>query len=186
MRFNVLARKTHHWLAFAVALPVLVIIGTGLLLQVKKQWTWVQPAEQAGTPALALVGLEEILASARTVEGIGLSGWTDVHRVDVRPGDAVAKVTLKNGWEVQVDLGNGRVLQSAYRRSDLIEAIHDGSWFGGDLTKFGLFLPAGMALLVLWLTGLWMVWLPFSVKRKRRHSGRYHPAGAVRQVELGR
>lgn len=170
MRVNVLARKTHHWLAAAVALPVLVIIGSGLLLQLKKQWRWVQPAEQAGTAAPALIGLEEILASARAVEGVGIAGWADVHRVDVRPADAVAKVTTRNGWEVQVDLGTGRVLQTAYRRSDLIESIHDGSWFGGDLTKLGLFLPAGAVLLVLWVTGLWMVWVPIKVKRKRRQA----------------
>lgn len=171
MRLNVLARKTHHWLAAAIALPVLVILGTGLLLQVKKQWRWVQPAEQAGTTGAVLIGLEEILASARATEGVGIAGWGDVHRVDVRPADAVAKVTTRAGWEVQVDLGTGQVLQTAYRRSDLIESIHDGSWFGGDLTKFGLFLPAGAALLVLWVTGLWMIWVPIRVKRKRRQVG---------------
>jgi hypothetical protein len=80
----------------------------------------------------------------------------------------MAKVWLQNGWEVQVDLGTGAVLQSAYRRSDLIESIHDGSIFAGNLTKLGVFLPSGIALLLLWLTGLWMLWLPFSVKRKRR------------------
>ena len=34
------------------------------------------------------------------------------------------------------------------RRSDLIESIHDGSYFGGDWTKLGLFLPAGIVLLL--------------------------------------
>ena len=59
------------------------------------------------------------------------------------------------------------MLQTAYRRSDLIESIHDGSFFAGDWTKLGLFLPSGIALLLLWLTGLWMFWLPISVKRRR-------------------
>jgi hypothetical protein len=34
--------------------------------------------------------------------------------------------------------------------------------------KLGLFLPAGIVLLVMWLTGLWMFYLPFSVKRRRK------------------
>ena len=72
-----------------------------------------------------------------------------------------------NGYEVQVDLGTGHVLQTAYRRSDLIESIHDGSFFGGDWTKLGLFLPAGLTLLLLWLGGLWMFWVPFGAKWKR-------------------
>lgn len=181
MRFNLLTRKTHHWLAAIVAAPVLVIIATGLLLQVKKQWRWVQPAELAGTTAPTLIGLEEVLVSVRAIDGLRVSTWSDVRRVDVRPADALAKVSLHNGWEVQVDLGSGRVLQSAYRRSDLLEAIHDGSYFGGDVVKLGLFLPAGLALLVLWLTGLWMVWLPISVKRRRLRL-----AEEARQELLGR
>lgn len=74
---------------------------------------------------------------------------------------------LENGWEVQIDLGTGRVLQTAYRRSDLIESIHDGSFFAGDWTKLGVFLPAGIGLLLLWGGGIWMWWVPFSEKRRR-------------------
>lgn len=48
---------------------------------------------------------------------------------------------------------------SKYRRSDLIESIRDGSFFGGDWVKLGLFLPAGLVLLLLWFSGLWMWWV---------------------------
>ncbi len=99
---------------------------------------------------------------------MNVTSWDDVNRIDVRPGRGVVKAWLHNGYEVQVDLGTGRVLQTAYRRSDLIESIHDGSFFGGDWTKLGLFLPTGMTLLLLWLGGLWMFWVPFWAKRKRR------------------
>ena len=75
-------------------------------------------------------------------------------------------MTLHSGWEVQVDLGSGRVLQTAYRRSDLIESIHDGSFFGGDWAKLGLFLPSGVVLLLLWCGGMWMWWVPFIAKRR--------------------
>jgi uncharacterized iron-regulated membrane protein len=90
-----------------------------------------------------------------------------VNRLDVRPGRGMVKAWLKNGYEVQVDLGTGRVMQTAYRRSDLIESIHDGSFFAGDWTKLGLFLPAGLTMLLLWLSGLWMWWVPFITKRRR-------------------
>lgn len=85
---------------------------------------------------------------------------------------------LENGWEVQIDLGTGRVLQTAYRRSDLIESIHDGSFFAGDWTKLGVFLPAGIGLLLLWGGGIWMWWVPFSEKR-RRASVRARQARAI-------
>ena len=73
-----------------------------------------------------------------------------------------------NGYEVQVDLGTGAVLQTAYRRSDIIESIHDGSFFAGDWTKLGLFLPSGIVVLLLWLSGMWMWWVPFAAKRAKK------------------
>ena len=167
MKLNVLNRTIHYWASFVVALPLLVMIGSGLLLQTKKHWTWVQPAEHRGTGSAPAIDLEGVLGAVKQAREHGVQSWDDVNRIDLRPGRRVAKVWLNNGWEVQVDLGTGRVLQSAYRRSDLIEAIHDGSLFGGDWIKLGLFLPAGMVLLLLWLSGVWMWWVTFAGKRRR-------------------
>ncbi len=168
VHYNVLNRKVHYWLSIAVALPVLVIISSGLLLQAKKQWDFVQPPERRGTGTEPAISLQQVLESIKTRGELGVTGWGDVNRLDVRPDRGLVKAWLRNGYEVQVDLGTGRVLQVAYRRSDLIESIHDGSFFGGDWTKLGLFLPAGLTLLTLWGTGLWMFWVPFAAKRRRR------------------
>jgi uncharacterized iron-regulated membrane protein len=176
VHFNVLNRKVHYWASFIVAVPVLVIIATGVLLQTKKHWTWVQPAEQRGSAATPAVSLEQVLGAVQRVPDLGVNSWQDVNRMDLRPGRGVVKVWLNNGWEVQVDLGTAEVLQVAYRRSELIESIHDGSIFGGDWTKLGLFLPAGLTLLLLWLGGMWMWWVPFSAKRRRaavRHAAHH-------------
>jgi uncharacterized iron-regulated membrane protein len=164
---NILNRTIHYWASFGVALPLIVMICSGLLLQSKKHWTWVQPAEHRGTGSTPAIDLESILASVKQMPDADVQGWDDVNRLDVRPGRGMVKVWLNSGWEVQVDLGTGRILQTAYRRSDLIESIHDGSFFGGDWTKLGLFLPAGLVLLLLWLSGLWMWWVPFAAKRRR-------------------
>ena len=165
--FNVLNRKVHYWVSATVALPLLVIITSGLLLQAKKQWTFVQPPEKRGTGTEPVISLQQMLESIRTRTELGVTGWDDVNRLDVRPDRGMVKAWLRNGYEVQVDLGTGHVLQVAYRRSDLIESIHDGSFFAGDWTKLGLFLPSGIALLALWATGLWMFWVPFAAKRRR-------------------
>jgi uncharacterized iron-regulated membrane protein len=180
MQFNVLNRKIHYWAGFVVAIPVLVMIGSGLLLQLKKHWTWVQPVEQRGTGEAPAIDLDGILASVKQVREAGVRGWEDVNRLDVRPGRGMVKVWLHSGWEVQVDLGTGRVLQTAYRRSDLIESIHDGSFFAGEWTKLGLFLPAGLTLLLLWISGLWMWWVPFAARRRssaRRRTATSTPIG---------
>jgi hypothetical protein len=68
---------------------------------------------------------------------------------------------------VQVDLQTGEVLQVAYRRSDLIESLHDGSWFH-DRAKLWVFLPVAVVVLGLWGTGIYLFFLPYAVRRSRR------------------
>lgn len=172
MKANVRNRRVHYWVAAVALVPLAVMITSGLLLQLKKHWAWVQPVEHRGTGTAPQIGLDEMLRAAQTVAGMDVRSWDDVNRVDVRPDRGVAKLWLRNGYEVQVDLGTGRVLHTAYRRSDLIETIHDGSFFAGDWTKLGVFLPAGLAMLALLVTGAWMVWWTWSHKRRVRRQRR--------------
>lgn len=166
MSFNVLNRKIHYWISFGAAVPMIVMIASGLLLQSKKHWAWVQPVEHRGTGTSPVIGLDGVIAALKTVDGMDVASWDDVNRLDVRPGRGVVKAWLMNGYEVQVDLGTGAVLHTAYRRSDLIETIHDGSFFGGDWMKLGIFLPSGIVVLLLWISGMWMWWVPFAAKRR--------------------
>lgn len=168
MNWNLLSRRIHYWITPFLAIPILIILCSGILLQVKKQWSWVQPPEQRGKGSVPHIDFPTMLHSIQQQDQATVAGWDDVQRIDVRPAKGMAKVTLKSGWEVQVDLQDGSILQTAVRRSDWIESIHDGSFFAGDTTKLGVFLPSAIALAVLWVTGLWMFWLPFSVRRKRK------------------
>jgi uncharacterized iron-regulated membrane protein len=168
VKFNVLNRKVHYWASAIIALPALILLSSGLLLQTKKHWAWVQPVEHRGTGRTPVLDFPQLLASVRSDPSHNVSSWDDINRIDVRPGRGVAKVWLNSGYEVQVDLGSGRIMHTAYRRSDLIEAIHDGSFFGGDWVKLGVFLPTGTTLLLLWGTGLWMWWVTFANKRRVR------------------
>ncbi|MEO7275829.1 MAG: PepSY domain-containing protein [Vicinamibacterales bacterium] len=167
MSFNVLNRKVHYWASLIIAIPMLVMIASGLVLQTKKHWSWVPPVEHRGTGTVPALDMQGILTSLQAVPEMNVEGWHHVNRLDVRPARGVVKAWLMNGYEVQVDLGTGRVLHTAYRRSDFFEAIHDASYFGGDWTEMGLFLPTGLTILLLWLTGLWMWWVPFIAKARR-------------------
>ena len=53
-----------------------------------------------------------------------------------------------------------------YRRSDIIESVHDGSLFT-DYVKFGWFLPTGILLIVLSISGIYMFLLPLMIRKKR-------------------
>ena len=163
-----LTRQLHRWGAVLIALPVIVIFVTGIFLQLKKDWGWVQPPTQSGSTGELELGWDAILTAAASVPEAEIEGWDDIDRLDVRPGRGMLKVRANNRWEVQLDTATGAVLQTAYRRSDLIESLHDGSWFH-DLTKMWLFLPAAMILTGLWFTGLYLWFLPMLVKRRRKH-----------------
>ncbi|MBT4785345.1 MAG: PepSY domain-containing protein, partial [Candidatus Marinimicrobia bacterium] len=36
-------RKTHYWVSAVIILPILIVIITGILLQLKKEINWIQP-----------------------------------------------------------------------------------------------------------------------------------------------
>ena len=160
-------RKVHRWLAVLAAIPLGVVIVSGLLLQVKKQVAWVQPSTAKGHTQALTVSWEAILAASQAVPAAQVADWEDIIRMDVQPSRGLIKVLCKNGWELQLDTHNGQILSSAYRRSDLIESIHDGSYFSQP-AKLWLFLPNGIALLVLWFTGLYLWYLPWKTRRARR------------------
>ncbi|HLP46598.1 MAG TPA: hypothetical protein VK186_09825 [Candidatus Deferrimicrobium sp.] len=172
MKFSKLNRKIHYWISLTIALPALVIICSGLMLQMKKHWEWVQPTEHRGMGTKPNIDFAGILGVVKDIPQLGVTGWSDINRLDVRPGRGLVKVWLHNGWEVQVDLGTGQVLHTAYRRSDLIESIHDGSFFAGNLSKLGIFLPSGVSLLLLLITGLSMFRFLFPGKRKRKKAAK--------------
>jgi uncharacterized iron-regulated membrane protein len=167
MRAQKLFRRVHYWGAAVAALPVVVILGTGILLQLKKNLTWVQPAEMRGTEGPPQVSFDQLLAAAKSVPAAHVQSWDDLPRVEMRPRKGLIKLVSANNTEIQVDLSTGAILSAAPRRSDLIESIHDGSWFH-DLAKLWVFLPAAIILLALWLTGMYLVALLFLAKRKQR------------------
>ncbi len=166
MKLPIFNRKVHYWASIVIAIPVLVIIASGIILQTKKYSPWVQPPEQRGAGRAPVISFAQVLDICRRVPEAEVQTWDDVKRVDVRPSRGMLKVWTKNNWEVQIDSETGAVLQTAYRRSDLIESIHDGSWFH-EHAKTLIFLPAGIALLLLWLTGIYLFFLPIIVRRRR-------------------
>lgn len=169
MPFNprVFFRKLHRWGAVVVAAPFLLVLVTGCLLQLKKEIGWIQPPTKKGASKEPTAGFDAILAAVKEVPEAQVKGWGDIDRLDVRPKDGVVKVQCKNSYEVQVDFQTGQVVQVEYRRSDLIESLHDGSWFH-DAFKVYVFLPVALVVVMLWATGMYLFALPLWVKWKRK------------------
>ena len=48
MRAQILLRKVHYWGSLAIAIPLIIMIGAGVMLMVKKEFDWIQPPSQEG------------------------------------------------------------------------------------------------------------------------------------------
>lgn len=158
-------RKLHRIAAIVIAIPFLIVLVTGLLLQVKKDVAWVQPTSQEGVSSIPSITFDQILEVSKSVPEAEVTSWDDIDRLDVRPDKGMVKVRANNHWEIQIDTQNGDILQVEYRRSDIIEAMHDGSWFS-DAAKYWIFLPSGFVVLILWITGIYMYFIPALNKRR--------------------
>ena len=142
------------------------MVSSGVLLQLKKQSNWVQP-NVVITSSSKPVMLQSYLDAASSIKEANISSWDDIERIDIRPDKGIAKIKSKNNWEIQIDIETSEIYSSSFRRSDIIESIHDGSFFS-EIVKYGWFLPSGILLLILSLTGIYMFFIPILNKRKRK------------------
>ncbi|MEQ1903848.1 MAG: PepSY-associated TM helix domain-containing protein [Pirellulaceae bacterium] len=167
--FNLYTRRLHRWGALIAFVPLLIVIVSGILLQVKKHVAWVQPPTQKGSAPneIPQQNWNQILTAIEKVPEAAVQQWSDIDRIDIQIGRGMAKVLCKNRWEVQLDLRSGEILSSQYRRSDFIESLHDGTFFG-DWAKLGIFLPNGFVLAGLWLTGAYLWYLPFRSRARKK------------------
>ena len=142
------------------------MVSSGILLQLKKQSNWIQPNVETVSSSKPIM-LQSYLDAVSTIEEANISSWDDIERIDIRPGKGIAKIKSKNNWEIQIDIETSEVYAVNYRRSDIIESIHDGSFFS-EVVKYGWFLPSGILLLMLSLTGIYMFFIPILKRRRRR------------------
>ena len=167
-----LMRQVHYWLSLAVFLPAGIIFFAGIFLMLKKEIDWIQPSTSRGVAAsqIPAITYEQMIEASRLHPEAGVMQWSDIDRIDIRADRGIAKIQAKSGWEIQLDTKTADVLNVAYRRSDLIESIHDGSFFS-DRVKLYIFLPTGILLILMWGTGVYLFLLPrFRKKRKSNRS----------------
>lgn len=168
MTFAKLNRTIHKWGSIIIALPIILVLITGILLLVRKEFAYLQPPTQKGTIAPPKISFEQILMASKNVEQAGVSTWQDIDRLDVRPSKGVIKVRTNSSWEIQLDASTAKVLQVAYRRSDFIESLHDLTFFEKN-AHLWLTLPVAVVLVFLWLTGLYLFFIPYIKRRKQRN-----------------
>ncbi len=168
MKLSVLNRKVHYWGSIIITIPLLLVIATGILLLLKKDSRWIQPSAVTGISAdIPAVSFTQLYRIAQSVPQAKINAWPDIKRIDIQPGKGMAKIMASNNYEIQIDTKTGKILQVEYRRSDVIESLHDGTYFHQS-AKYLVSLPTGIILLVLLLSGVVLFFQPFWVKARRR------------------
>lgn len=170
LKWSRLNRTIHYWGSILCAIPILIVLVSGVLLLLKKDIHWIQPPTVKGQSTHPTISFDKLLTIANSVSETSIKSWEDIDRLDIRPGKGVIKLRTKDNWEVQIDQQTGAVLQVAYRRSDFIESLHDGSFFH-DKAKLWIFLPSALILLILWITGMYLfITLTLAKQKSKRKS----------------
>lgn len=167
MRFNKINRFIHKWVSIVIITPLLVVFLTGILLLVKKEFSFIQPPTIKGMSDTPSISFNEILNHARQVEVAEIENWDDIDRLDVRPSKGMIKIRSHNRIEIQIDSKTGDILQVAKRHSDLIERIHDGTFFQENANLW-LMLPIAVTALIISITGIILFSIPYIKKRRSK------------------
>lgn len=162
-------RSLHRWIGLFASLFLAVISVTGFFLAMKDRFAFMRPPVQE---AAKLERAQDILPVAQVLQVAFDAGHPElaeighVDRVDYRPKDNVFKVVSKDGYrEVQVDGTQGKVVSDAFRNDQLMEDIHDMSFFA-DLMH-GYLLPlVALFLCFLSISGI-VIFLTPIVRRWR-------------------
>ena len=164
--------KAHRWTGIVVAAVVVTSSVTGFMLLLKKRVDWIQPPTLQG----AAGGVEDFITVQRLLEVVFAQNDPDftvpgdIDRIDLRPDDRVFKVISKHHYaELQVCAVTGQVLSRGRRRSDLLEDIHDGSFWAGWWHDWAM--PVfGVGLAFMTASGLWL-WIEPTLRRRKRRRG---------------
>jgi len=157
----------HRWLGATVGVVLLLMSITGILLLVKKDYAWIQPKTMQcaeGTVA-ELQPLAKVYEAVFALDLPQFQSEADIARIDFRPGKRLHKVISVHDYvEVQVCAVTLKTSGPNVRRSDWLESLHDGSWFGGFMHDRVMPLVALILLFlassgyIMWLYPKWKKW----------------------------
>lgn len=141
-------RKYHRIVSLIVLLPFALVLGTGLVLQLRQELDFIQPK------AVAMERIEgkAILTIDEMIQASGEPRET-IERVIFKPSKFHLALWLKDGRELQIHPQTGEILKSAPRYTNFLIELHQGSFFS-KWAQYLVFFPAGLGVLFLTISGL--------------------------------
>lgn len=173
------ARRLHKWVGFSLALAMTVLSVTGAFVAWKKQVEYLQPATRVSQTPGQETDLGSLLPPAQIAAGVLALDLPEAHdlsridRIELRPAKGIYKVRLeaRNAWrsplELQFDARSGALLNEGVRGDQLWMDLHSFAVFG-ELTKLIVMSLAGLSLLWLSLSGLYLFVFPRWFRARKR------------------
>ena len=160
-------RGFHRLAGVMAAAPFLIVILTGIPLLLRQELDWVQPKAATGSVigSVSQLSLQQVFEAAKADPAAGITSAKDVSTLEYRPSRGAWSVRTKEGYEVQIDGRDARVLSSAPRRTSWLIELHQGTWFHPKAMVW-VFLPSALLVLSLWFTGMWLWIKPYLVRRR--------------------
>ena len=162
----------HKWTGLTLGLVFACSAVTGFALLMKKKVDWIMPPTLTGADGTIddLITVQEVLTAVFARNHPDFQDIGDIDRIDFRPGKRVHKVHSEHHHaEMQIDAITGAVLSIGTRRSDFLENLHDGSFYGEWVHTW--FMPVvATSLLFMTGSGIWL-WIEPKLRRRRRRKG---------------
>lgn len=178
------SRKLHRITGVLLMVFIIVVSVSGLLLAWKKNSNnLLQPATQKAPnrnieqwlPVWQLKNLAQRFISDSTNQNLS----AEIKRMDIRPEKGIVKVTFtQHFWELQLEGTTGKARSFAFRYSDFIEAVHDGSildiWLENESGYIKVLYSSslGLALCFFCLSGFWIWFGPKWLRKQKRERKR--------------
>ena len=174
MKFHKLVRNTHKWISIILSIAFINMTITGLLLLAKKNYEWIQPPtrEDAQGNIEEFINVQHVFEIVLNQGHEDFKSYDDIDRIDFRPNKRVYKVqSVYNHSEIQIGAVTGAVLSDDKRISDMLEDIHDGSFFGDWFHDYFMLIIA-FGLFFLTVSGIYLWLQPQIRKRRTAYPGR--------------
>ncbi|MBG85035.1 MAG: hypothetical protein CMJ40_10895 [Phycisphaerae bacterium] len=161
---------THKWTGIVIAILLVMSSVTGFLLLIKKDFDWIQPPTATATEGTIddFAPIQTVVATIIAQDHPDFQTPDDIDRIDTRPEKRLHKIRSRHHYtEYQVDAITAQIVSGPDRRmSDLLESIHDGSFFA-DWFHDWIMPIVPISILLLVFSGFWL-WLQPKFRRARR------------------
>lgn len=171
-RFLRKCRAIHRTSGITLMAFILAIACTGLLLGWKKNtngYLLAPTRNGSSTDFRQWLPIDSLhsLACTAFADSMAMDQQPVAERIDIRKEKGIVKFSFAGHYSgIQMDGATGKILAWEVRRADLIEDLHDGSFFdscfntSGEIIKLIYTSVMGSALLLFSLTGFWLWYGP--------------------------